>query len=70
MGEVSIKEALAHNWSGLYDSTGVASREREAARALEESRIVWGRDWDALVAGFVLGVLTVLALLGVVGWIA
>jgi hypothetical protein len=33
---------------------------------LESSRIQWARDWDALAAGFVLGVLFTLAVQGVV----
>jgi len=32
---------------------------------LETSRIQWARDWDALLAGFVLGVLFTMALQGV-----
>jgi hypothetical protein len=30
---------------------------------LESARIEWHRDWDALLIGFVLGVLTTLAVL-------
>ena len=57
-------------WSGLCDSTSVGGQTREAMVALEESRIIWGRDWDALAAGFVLGVLMTLAILGLVGWVS
>lgn len=53
--------------SGLYDSTSVNGRTREAIAALEESRIVWGRDWDALAVGWFLGVLMTLALFGLAG---
>lgn len=52
---------------GLYNSTSVSGRIREASDALEESRIVWGRDWDALAVGWFLGVLMTLALLGLFG---
>ncbi len=32
---------------------------------LESSRVEWARDWDVLLLGFVLGVLTTLAVQGV-----
>lgn len=34
------------------------------AELLESQRIVWRRDWDALVLGFVLGVLCTSAAMG------
>lgn len=34
-----------------------------ARELLESSRIDWGRDWDALLIGFVLGVLSTLVVL-------
>ena len=36
----------------------------EARHLLEESAIHWRRDFDALLVGFVLGVLVTLALIG------
>jgi len=44
-------------------STSAGHNMTTPARLLEESRIVWSRDWDALAAGWVIGVLTTLALL-------
>lgn len=37
----------------------------DPAEFLESSRLVWRRDFDAVLLGFVMGVLTTLA---VVGW--
>ena len=39
----------------------------EARQLLEESAIYWRRDWDALFAGFILGVLCTLAMQRVLG---
>lgn len=41
-------------------------RDRDAIRLLEESQIQWRRDFDAVLVGFVMGVLTTLAVQG--GW--
>lgn len=37
------------------------SQKREARELLESSRIVWARDYDAVLIGFVVGVLAALA---------
>jgi len=39
--------------------------DRGALRLLEESQIQWRRDFDAVLVGFVLGVLSTLAVQGV-----
>ena len=37
---------------------------REPLKLLESSRLDWKRDWDAVLIGFVLGVLVTLAVRG------
>lgn len=39
-----------------------APERRQARELLEASAIHWRRDWDALVLGFILGLVTALAL--------
>ena len=39
-------------------------KDHDAEDLLESASIVWNRDWDALLIGFVLGVLATLAVIG------
>lgn len=45
-------------------SSAVAQKYERPSDVLESQRVVWVRDFDALMAGFVLGALFVLALIG------
>lgn len=50
--------------NGHCYACGDGARVSDERKLLEEHQIQWRRDFDALLAGYVLGVLSVLALIG------